>query len=350
MLVAALRDLQWRRKRFAITVLGTALVFSMSLLMSGLSNGFVVEIARTLHQTGGDRWIAPDSATGPFSSGINVPLDLLGSAAAEEFLVDVTRADPVLFARAVAIVDGEPADVNMFGTTIGGLGAPAASEGRSPAGPGEILVAQRLADIGDTVEVFGTTFEVVGTVDRASLFASPSVFVTLDEAQRLVANGQNIASMIVTAGVPGALPPGLRAFEEDEVAQDLARPLRNATRSIDLIKVLLWAVAALIVASVVYLSALERTRDFAVFKATGSSTVAIALGILVQAIAIALAASILGTLLALFIAPRFPMDVTISTSSMVMLPVLAVAVGALASLIGVRRVATVEPAAAFGGP
>ena len=36
-------------------------------------------------------------------------------------------------------------------------------------------------------------------------------------------------------------------------------------------RILLWIVAACIVGSIVYVSAIERTRDFAVFKATGAS-------------------------------------------------------------------------------
>ena len=104
MLVAALRDLQWRRKRFAITVLGTALVFSMGLLMSGLANAFTVEVDRTLEQSGGDRWVAPSSAAGPFSAGINIPVDALSATA--EGIAGIERADPVLFTRTVAEVDG----------------------------------------------------------------------------------------------------------------------------------------------------------------------------------------------------------------------------------------------------
>jgi putative ABC transport system permease protein len=346
---AALRDLQWRRKRFLITVLGTALVFAMSLLMSGLSNGFDVEISRTLRQSGGTRWIAPASAVGPFTAGINIDVDLLDRALPGG-VAGVTRADPVLFARSVAVVDERAVDVNLFGVRVGGLGAPAPANGRAATAAGEVVVASRIASVGETIVLAGSAMSVVGTVPRASLFASPSVFVTLAEAQRLVAGGRNRASMIVTDGVPASLPSELRAFEFDEVAEDLARPLQNATQSIDLIRVLLWAVAALIVASVIYLSALERMRDFAVFKATGSSTAAISVGLVLQAVTIAVAASVIGAAVATLVAPRFPMDVSISTGALLFLPALAVGVGVLASLVGVRRIATVQPAAAFGGP
>ena len=48
MLLAAWRDLQWRRRRFLIAVLGTALVFAMTLVLAGLSAAFVNEVDRTI--------------------------------------------------------------------------------------------------------------------------------------------------------------------------------------------------------------------------------------------------------------------------------------------------------------
>ncbi|MBV8346889.1 MAG: hypothetical protein JOZ49_04930 [Mycolicibacterium sp.] len=38
-LFTALRDMQWRRLRFAIAVAGTGLVFAMTLVLTGLTNG-----------------------------------------------------------------------------------------------------------------------------------------------------------------------------------------------------------------------------------------------------------------------------------------------------------------------
>lgn len=348
MLLAALRDLQWRRKRFAIAVIGTALVFSMGLLMSGLANAFTVEIDRTLTQSGGERWIAPTGAAGPFSAGISIPLDAFDAAGG---LPGVDRSDPVLFTRTVAEVNSKPVDVNLFGVVPGGLGAPAASDGRGPQASGELMVARRLAHVGDQLVILGRPFEVVGTVDDASLVAgSPSVFLVLSDAQAMLTNGQNLASMIVASGPPSQLPDALTAFDRHQTSVDLARPLKNATQSIDFIRTLLWMVAALIVASVIYLSALERTRDFAVFKATGVRTSAIGAGLALQAIAIALTASIVGAVLAVLIAPKFPMDVVISRGSLLFMPVLAVIVGIVSSLVGLRRIAQVQPAVAFGGP
>lgn len=349
MVLAALRDLQWRRQRFVVAVLGAGLVFAMSMLMSGLSNAFASEIDRTLDQSGAELWVAPAAAPGPFSAGVNIPLDQLPSDLAGAAGVD--RADPVVFSRSVVDVDGVVVDVNLFGVVQGGLGSPPATSGRGIAGSGETVVATRLASVGEDVIILGRTFRVVGTVDGASLIGgAPNVFVPLADAQALVAGDHPVASMILIDGAPRAMPPQLRAFTRAEVERDLRRPLGNASNSIDLVRWLLWTVAGLIVASVVYLSALERTRDFAVFKASGVRTSALGIGVALQAVVIALTASIVGALVALLLAPRFPMDVVISSRALVVLPLVAVAAGLLASLVGLRRVVQVQPATAFGGP
>jgi putative ABC transport system permease protein len=353
MLRAALRDLQWRRRRFAITIVGTALVFAMSLLMSGLSNSFVVEVDHTLHVMAGDRWVTRDDAA--FSPGsFLTPADVAVLTAPQS---GVNDAAPVLFGNAAAETApddsaNEVLNVTVFGVVPLQVGAPRdVVEGTAELGAGEVLVPRSLGKhVGDTLRVGGSDFVVTGVVDQASLLAgTPSVTVTIAEAQRLLLGGQPLASMVVTSGVP-TLPNGYTAFTRDEAHSDLMRPLTNASQSIDFVKLLLWLVAALIVASVVYLTVLERSRDFAVFKATGVSNTAIGAGICLQAVIIAVVASVLGVGLALLLAPFFPMTVEISTSAMVTLPVLAVGVGVAAGLIGVARTARVAPATAFGGP
>ena len=74
---------------------------------------------------------------------------------------------------------------------------------------------------------------------------------------------------------------------------DLMRPMTAAVGAITFMAVLLWVVAALIVGSVIYLSALERTRDFAVLKAVGVSTRAVLAGLCLQAVIVAVVAAVL---------------------------------------------------------
>ena len=54
---------------------------------------------------------------------------------------------------------------------------------------------------------------------------------------------------------------GLSIIDAGEARDDLKRPLANAITTIDLLRFFLWVVAAAIVGSVLYVSALERSRD-----------------------------------------------------------------------------------------
>ena len=66
MLLTALRDMQWRRWRFVIAVVVTGLVFAMTLVLTGLANGFRVEDERTVDSLGVDMFLIKSGATGPF--------------------------------------------------------------------------------------------------------------------------------------------------------------------------------------------------------------------------------------------------------------------------------------------
>jgi putative ABC transport system permease protein len=86
-----------------------------------------------------------------------------------------------------------------------------------------------------------------------------------------------------------------------------------------------------------------------VFKATGTGTGALLGGLAAQAVIVSLIAAAIGALLALVLAPSFPMPAEVPTIAYVLLPIVAVIVGGVASLAGLRRAVTVSPALAFGG-
>ena len=61
----ALRDLQWRRRRFVIAVLATSLVFGMTLLMTGVNASLHNEGRRIVAALGADAWLVAGGASGP---------------------------------------------------------------------------------------------------------------------------------------------------------------------------------------------------------------------------------------------------------------------------------------------
>ena len=125
--------------------------------------------------------------------------------------------------------------------------------------------------------------------------------------------------------------------------------MKNGDQTLVLINGLLWIVAAGIIGSIIYLSALERLRDFAVLKATGASNRALLGGLALQAVVLAAASAVLATVIAQLLGPIFPFTVAIPASAFLMLGVVALVVGLVASLAGLRRAVHVDPALAFGG-
>jgi putative ABC transport system permease protein len=343
-----LRDLQFRRRRFAITVLGTMLVFSLALVLAGMSNGFREEARVTVASLGADAWVVPDGASGPFTSFAAQP---------EELTTDIEAIEGVEAAGGVAVFradfrhEDELFPAHFIGYPTQDFGALETFEGREPRVAGEATVDEAIGfDIGQRFSVFGVELEVVGLTENHTVYTGvPNVYVELEDAQAIGFGGQPVATSFVVRGSPEGAPDGFFLQSGEEAEADLLRPTQNGNDSIDLVLLLLWAVAAMIVGAVVYLSTLERTRDFAVLKAVGASTRQLYAGLAIQAAILAIVAALLASVVAPFIGPFFPMPVVIPLSAFVSLPVLAVAVGLVASLVGLRRVATVDPAIAFGG-
>ena len=110
----------------------------------------------------------------------------------------------------------------------------------------------------------------------------------------------------------------------------------------------LWLMAAGIVATMVYLTALERSRDIAVFKAMGMSNGRLYLDMAVQGLVLALAACVVGALVSIGLAKVMPFGVETPASGYVQLAAVGIAVGLVAAFIGLRRAVHVDPALAFG--
>jgi putative ABC transport system permease protein len=243
-----------------------------------------------------------------------------------------------------------PENLNIYGAPDHGLGTPSIAAGRAPSNPGEVAMSTTLGrSIGDDVEVGSQVLRIVGLVDKSTTLAGqPNAFLTVAGAQRLMFAGQPVISAIGLRGTPKQVPAGYHLVDRKAAVDDMVRPLHGAYLAFSYMGILLWAVAASIVGSLIYLSALERTRDFAVFKALGVATHSVLTGLILQAVLVALVAAVLGGLLAAVLGPLFPMLVVVTTSTFLSLVATAMVIGLLASLAGVRRAVAVDPALAFG--
>jgi putative ABC transport system permease protein len=346
-LFVSLRDLQWRRRRFIIGVIATGLVFALALLISGISGSFHNEIGRAVGAFHVDEWVVPNDVSGPFTSTHVFPATDTKLVAARP---GVHRAEPVALFR-TTVYTGKVHDLNLIGIEPGGIVAPKIREGRELRRSGDLVVDKSLGlKLGAHVTIANRVYTVVGRTTGLTYFAgTPVAFMPLSDLQLAVLNGAPLATAIVVTGSISSPPNGYHVLSNSRVESDLRRPMQKPTQTIDFVKILLWIVAAGIVGSVLYLQAIERSRDFAVFKATGVSAASLLWGLIVQAIVLAITAALAAYVLAFALKPAMSMTVEIPTSAYVTLPIVAIGVGLLSSVVALRRALSVDPALAFGG-
>lgn len=349
MLITAVRDLQWRLRRFVIASIGTGLVFALTLTLAGLAKGFRVEAQHVVDSLGIDTYLIPDGAAGPFMGAARFPEAEMPRV---EHLPGVQSAVPVVYGNIILQDQRSPENINVYGVPAHGMGMPPIAKGRAPSNSGEVAMSTTLGrSIGDDVEVGAKQLRIVGLVDKSTTLAGqPNAFLTVEGAQRLMFSGQRVVTAIGLRGAPAQAPAGYRIVDRQAAVDDMVRPLHGALMAFSYMAILLWAVAVLIVGSLVYLSALERTRDFAVFKAIGVNTGSVLAGLTMQAVLVAVAAALLGGLVAVVLGPLFPMLVAITYSSFALLVATAVVIGLLASVASLRHAVAIDPVLAFGGP
>jgi|tagenome__1003787_1003787.scaffolds.fasta_scaffold20884578_1 putative ABC transport system permease protein len=343
-----LRDLQYRGRQFGIAVAGAALVFALALLLTGISAGFRTEARDTVGAIGADSWVVERGSAGPFTS-----QQTFSPAVLRAFreTPGVRQAEGLVkFSYVVGLPHGDSRNVTVFGHDIGHLGDPSWGAPRTHVAPGRAVVDERLgAHVGDVIRIGALRLRVADVVEHRTLYAgTPIVYTSLADARRVSYTGRPLSSTIVVRGSPKRLPRGYAILSNAAVQDDILTPLDGATTVIDTLRLLMWIVAALIIGAVTYLSALERARDFAVLKAVGGSSRDLALSLAVQAVIASLLAAAIGAVVALALRPAFPVPVSITSGSLLALPLIAALVGVLSSLAALRRAVRVDPALAFG--
>lgn len=334
-LMLILRDLQYRKWRVLVVAVLMAVILTLLFIMSGLVGQFRFEPVSATQRAGGtDDWVVSASSTGPLTSPTPIPVD------------------------AVAGIDGEPVLIGMG--SLEGLrsavigrsfdsGEPTLTDGRYPTADGELVVdASAGYGIGDTVDLGGKPATIVGLTEGATILAGvPMSFATLEYTQEIVASGRPVITGLLTAA-DGSAPAGLKFMTADEVAADGLVPLENAIGSVSLVRALLWLITLIIIAAVIYITALERTRDFAVLKAVGAGNRSLGLSLIVQGVIMAVVATLLAGVLQAFVAPLFPMTVRVTGAIFWQILVGSVAVALVAGIAGASKVSNTAPAEAFG--
>ena len=197
-----LRDLQWRRRRFGIAIIGTALVFALTLVLAGFSASFRTEVDNTIGALHGDAWVIAAGSSGPFT-GLNIiPRGRVSEVAREN---GVLAAEPIIFLHQSTRL-GTFRDVNVIGYRPGSFTEPSPAEGRTPHAGGEAIADRSLGlHIGDDFTVAGHALHVVGLVSGFTAYGGiPNTYVQLPDAQAIGMQGRDGVLPVEPMKVPGS--------------------------------------------------------------------------------------------------------------------------------------------------
>lgn len=349
MWLLTVRDLQYRRLRLVVVVLLASIVLTLLFLMTGLVNQFNREPYDATAAIGGEAWVLAAGTSGPFTSGGTIPATTVAELGDGARGVVVARGTlsggDGEIGEEVVVVGGEPDDLTA------GMATSVIVDGRPIAAADEILVDRTAGHrVGDRLQLGAQPVEVVGLTSGTTVLAGlPLVFVQIPTAQDLYFKSRDVVSGVLLDEPPGTAPAGAVVRSAEEVAADALGPLEDAIASVDLVRALLWIVTAVIIGAVVFLSALERQRDFAILRAMGTPKRTLMLATAGQAVLIAVLASAIALILQRLIRPAFPLEVVVPSSAWWQIPLGAVIAALIAGAAGLRKVASADPAAAFGG-
>jgi putative ABC transport system permease protein len=356
----ALTELRRRPSRFTVATVVLTFLSLLLLLLGGLLDGLYLGSTGAIRAQEADVIVYSDSARDSFLRSRITP----DMRQAVEEVDGVTEVGGLGFTLLGATVPGEPdlADVAVAGYELAPAGVP------EPPPAGHAWADDRLRDsgvaVGDTLLVgpAATPIVVDGWVEDTNYLLQGGLWVTLDtwravqNANRpdaFVADG--VVQVLVVRG-DGDIGPAIDAatgstssLTRDEAVNALPG-VKEQRSTFNAIIYSTLAVVLAVVGLFFSLLTLERTGLYGVLKAIGASTRRLFVGVVLQAVVVAVIAFVIGGALAALADRALPAEVPLQlTPGRYVFTFVALIVAAvLGSAVSLRRVTRIDPASAIG--
>ena len=366
----ARKNLFQDRRRALLAVGGVAASLVLVLILDGVFAGAMQQVNAYMRNSPADVFVAQRDVRTMHMTQSALPPATVDAVAAVD---GVAWAEGLRYTTSILEApDGGQLTTYVLGydTNTGRGGPRSLAAGRAP-GPGEALVDDTAAnelgiEVGDTVSILGSPepMLVSGLSTDGTNIVNTTVYVRTQDFAAL--RGDTVAYVLAGA------QPGVNA---DTLAQRIAEALPDTTvqtraefarqeanvvrdMAADVMKIVTvigFVIALAVTGLTVFTATLTKLREYGILKALGAGTTRLALTVAAQAawsVTLALAvAVVVSMLLGAAIGAATPnVEVAIEPASIVRTGITALAVGALASLIPLRRVLRVDPATAFRRP
>jgi putative ABC transport system permease protein len=351
-------------KRLAVSLLGVGAAVGLVLLLQGLWNGQLVQITAYEDHAGADLFVAQPDTESLLGDTSRVPLSALEPIRA---LPMVRAADPAHFHATIVELHKGKEFVFIAGSAPTGLGGPwDLTDGRNARAGGEAVVDSILAEehglaLGDSFDMKGREFEIVGLSDNSRSWMAAFIFVTDDSARLLTGSGETASFILVQTDQPAEAAAaieeitGLSALDPAFLAGNDRQVLAGIMGNPVLLMIgIAFAAATLVVALTVYSGVVERLREYGIVKALGAGRLRILRLILGQTVLLAVVGSAVGYIMYLGgvwlvgrLRPQFWFS--LEGRHLLLIGGASAVMALVAAVMPVRRLGRLDPASVYRG-
>lgn len=366
MFFLARKNLVEQPVRFLISVGGVGLSVMLILVMWAILEGIVNQAGSFVKNTDAEVWIVQKGFT-DIAHGFSVVPGNLGSRL--ERLPGVKRASPITGARTEVPTSDGKQTLSVIGyDTKTGIGGPwrFASDPATPK-PGQVVVDETFAktagiSVGDTLRLPDRPRQVVALSAGTNQFTNQLGFGELRDVERLVRlrGDVNFFALQVRAGRVGRVIaevgrriPGVTAFSKPTFVTNNQREIKEGFEPILYVMVgIAFFVGLAVVGLTMYTAAVEKAREYGVLSAIGADRRDLSGIILRQAAITSGLGFALGAALVLpagwvitVLAPKT--ELAYPAFLFAIVAAASIVMAMLASIVPIRRLARLDPAAVF---
>ncbi len=395
----AFKDIRQNPGRFALTAVGVGMLLMIVMGMGGIYRGIIEDAVLLIDSVGADLWIVQRDTRGPMAEVSRVPRNLVNRALA---VPGVESSREFVHHTIQRERDGKPLRIAVLGLswpTDKGEWIPLVAGRPIAQNHFEMVADQSLGmTLGEEIHlgkdiytVVGLTKNMIGTGGdgvgfftvadaQAIQFNTPGEAIRLEREARSVRGAKTETgslqpmllerALLPSSELPPLGPPQISAVivkvlpgsDATEVAETIAAwgdvsvftqqgqrdlvlrgPVEKARKQIGLFRILLTAIAAIIMALILYTLTLDKIQSIALLKLIGAPNRVILGMILQQALLLGVFGYGFAYLLGQRLFPMFPRRVIITSEDLMQLAISVTVISILSSLMGIWKAMQVSP-------
>jgi putative ABC transport system permease protein len=314
-----LKNVVRRKTRSILTIVGLAVAVAATVALVGIASRFEQAYYELYEEQAVDLVVQAGGGSQMLNRGIDEAFvtrleQLPGVKKAVGGLVDVVAFEE--FDLFLVVVNGWEPGSPLFDHLTIKQGRTLQSSDNKHVVLGKMLATNTGKKVGDTIEMYGETMQIVGVFESNNVYENSAVVISLKELQRLMDRPQKITAFLVTA--KDRTPAGVKQLKEQIEAlmpNIQAEPMQSFVGSVSHIKVsraMAWMTSAIALfigaigmLNTMVMSVHERIKEIGTLRAIGWRKGRVVRMILSESLLLSLLGAAVGTLLAVVLSRYF---------------------------------------------